>query len=303
MGGRRARGCDDPAEASLAQPDAPRPPHTTLLRCVRAEILKLRGSRMIPLHLAIALGIPLVFVAYYVVSDAFDQGTKISVFLQVVACGMTFVAGLVAGLAIEDEWAATRLQAVLGVPSRTKAAAAKLLVYLGFALACLALALGAFAVGMGLIGQPVWTEPAPVAAAGLTPLVSQFALIFLGSVPCYVLAFWVSLTFGRNAGFGLGILGLLVALLMLTGMGDGIWPYVPWAWPGRLAVMLPDALQIAGGGLPDSLATLESQTASMGAACYLGFYRLGFGMCLGTIVVLVVVAGVWVARTDGRRGE
>lgn len=298
-------GCFDAGRAAgSAQPTVPR---VTLLRCLRAELLKLRGSRMIAIHLAIAVGVPLAFVAYYAASGTLAPAAKLSAFVQVVACGMTFVAGFIAGFAAEDEWAATRLQAVLGAPSRVRAAAAKLLVYLGFALACLALALCVFVVGMSLVGQPVWAVPTVAVSdgglAGLGLLVAQFALIFLGSVPCYVLAFWVSLAFGRNAGFGLGILGLLVALLLLTGLGDGIWPYVPWAWPERLAAMLPDALQIAGGALPGGLANFDPQLAETVVARYLGFYRLGLIVCLAVGVVLSAAMGIWVARTDGRRGE
>lgn len=313
VGAHGAGAADGSRAESESRPAAPR---ATLLRCLCAELLKLRGSRMVAIHLAIALGVPLIFVAYYAVSEALGPAAKLAAFVQVIACGMTFVAGFIAGFAAEDEWSATHLQAVLGAPSRVRAAAAKLLVYLGLALACLALALCVFVVGMGLAGQPVWdatvgaTVGGGVAAgadvvsgAGLGLLVAQFALIFLGSIPCYVLAFWVSLAFGRNAGFGVGILGLLVSLVLLTGLGDGIWPYVPWAWPERLAAMLPDALQIAGGALPGGLAGLEPQFAAAVSARYLGFYHFGLIACLMASAVLIVAAGIWVARTDGRRAE
>lgn len=267
-------------------------PRVTLGRCLHAELLKLRGSRMIPVHLAIALGVPLVFVLYYASSPTLAHGAKLTAFVEIVACGMTFVAGLIAGFAAEDEWGATRLQAVLGAPSRIRAAAAKLLVYLGLALVCLALALGVFVGGMGLAGQSV-------GEAGR--LVAQFGLIFLGSVPSYVLAFWASLAWGRNAGFGLGILGVLVALLLLTGLGDGIWPLVGWAWPERLAVMLPDALRIAGGVPPEVLAGLDAQAAADASARFLGIYLLGCALCATSTVVLAGLAALWLARTDGRR--
>lgn len=267
---------------------------TTLGRYLHAELLKLRGSRMIPIHLAFALGVPLVFVIYYASSPTLDPAAKIAAFVQIVACGMTFVAGLIAGFAAEDEWGATRFQAVLGAPSRIRVAAAKLLVYLGLALACLVLALSVFVAGMGLVGQPV---------GDVGQLAAQFGLIFIGSIPSYVLAFLVSFAWGRNAGLGLGVLGVLVALLLLTGLGDGIWPVVVWAWPERLAAMLPDVLQIASGALPGGSAGLDAQAATDLGARLLGIYRLGLLACAGATVALAGLAGLWVARTDGRRGE
>ena len=40
--------------------------------------------------------------------------------------------------------------------------------------------------------------------------------------------------FGKGASIGLGIVGSLISALMLTGIGDGIWPIVPWAYSVRL---------------------------------------------------------------------
>lgn len=36
-----------------------------------------------------------------------------------------------------------------------------------------------------------------------------------------------------NASMGLGIAGSLIAALMITGLGDATWKYIPWAWGVR----------------------------------------------------------------------
>ena len=39
--------------------------------------------------------------------------------------------------------------------------------------------------------------------------------------------------FGKSASMGLGIAGSLLAAIMLTGLGDICWQYIPWAWSVR----------------------------------------------------------------------
>ena len=41
--------------------------------------------------------------------------------------------------------------------------------------------------------------------------------------------------FGKGASIGIGIIGSLISALMLTGLGDGIWQVIPWAYSMRLS--------------------------------------------------------------------
>ena len=41
------------------------------------------------------------------------------------------------------------------------------------------------------------------------------------------------MSFGKGASMGLGIAGSLIAALMITGLGDATWKYIPWAWGVR----------------------------------------------------------------------
>lgn len=52
-------------------------------------------------------------------------------------------------------------------------------------------------------------------------------------LPIYLIHLFVGMSFGKGASMGLGIAGSLIAALMITGLGDATWKYIPWAWGVR----------------------------------------------------------------------
>jgi ABC-2 type transport system permease protein len=100
------------------------------------------------------------------------------------------------------------------------------------------------------------------------------------SVSLIALHLWLGLAAGWGASVGAGGAGLLIgAIVGATGVGDGIWPYVAWAWPVRLS-MVPLASDV-----PADVLTR--------------------GLALSLIAFVVLAAGgmAWFNRWEGRRGE
>ncbi len=66
-------------------------------------------------------------------------------------------------------------------------------------------------------------------------LVVQIAgiLLLITMLPIYLIHLFVGMSFGKGASMGLGIAGSLIAALMITGLGDATWKYIPWAWGVR----------------------------------------------------------------------
>ena len=58
--------------------------------------------------------------------------------------------------------------------------------------------------------------------------------LLASTVILYLLHLFIAFLFGSGATIGLGIFEVLVSALLLTGLGDGIWQFVPCAWPARL---------------------------------------------------------------------
>ena len=57
--------------------------------------------------------------------------------------------------------------------------------------------------------------------------------VSLNMLPIYLIHLFVGMSFGKGASMGLGIAGSLIAALMITGLGDAVWRYIPWAWSVR----------------------------------------------------------------------
>ena len=57
--------------------------------------------------------------------------------------------------------------------------------------------------------------------------------VSLNMLPIYLIHLFVGMSFGKGASMGLGIAGSLIAALMITGLGDATWKYIPWAWGVR----------------------------------------------------------------------
>ncbi len=58
----------------------------------------------------------------------------------------------------------------------------------------------------------------------------------LAAVPLAAFHLWLAFAAGLGVSVGVGMGGLLVAALIGgTLLGDKIWPFVPWAWPVRMA--------------------------------------------------------------------
>lgn len=65
--------------------------------------------------------------------------------------------------------------------------------------------------------------------------VHAVVLIFCGCIFPYLLHILLSFQFGSGASIGLGFVESLLALLALTGLGDGVWYYIPCTWMARLS--------------------------------------------------------------------
>ena len=202
------------------------------LRLMRADWLKTRRTPVRWAVIAMPAGYALLILWYFSrfrvtpelplkIYSAFFEGW--SVFLPLAS-------GLLTGLLSLQEEQAGRFGALLGsaVPRSVLYAAQLLLLIVitaGSVLVSLAILVLGMQAGLGIDAMNPWMfwEGAWLAMGGALPQVA--------------LHLWLSLTFGLGASVGVGGAGLLMAAIIgATGVGDPIWPAVPWAWPVRLAL-------------------------------------------------------------------
>jgi lantibiotic protection ABC transporter permease subunit, MutG family len=179
---------------------------------------------MLRLHLLLPLAGAFAFLAYFSVSR-WSAETKIGAYLEFLSAAFPFLIGLMTGLAAGQEDQAGEFQVMLnGSRFRASAYFGKLFSLLLPAAGSVLLAVGVFAAGFGTLPWGFYGQ-----AAGL---------LYAGSLFLYILHFYVAFRFGKSACMGLGLAGVLISALMLTGLGDGIWQWFPWAWSVRFCDLL-----------------------------------------------------------------
>lgn len=192
---------------------------TSILRCIKAEFMKCKHSVLLYVHILIPLLGAVVFAGYFRVSS-WDVQTKVGAYLEILAVAFPFLIGVIVAMAVQIENQAGHYQLMLGtIPSRCSTYIGKLAFLMIGAIGSVALALGCFFAIYREAPFTVYWK------AGILLLITIF--------PLYLVHLFVGMNFGKGASMGLGIAGSLVAALMITGLGDAVWKYNPWAWAVR----------------------------------------------------------------------
>ena len=267
----------------------------TLVRALRSEVVRLRRSALIALHLTLAAFLGLA-AGWYFSYAAWNSLLGADAFFQLLGAGAPLVIGISCGLSVDAEREAGSCANLLGVPSRGRALAAKGAVLFALGLAAAVLATVLFFGMLAAAGRDVPPLTACLAAAlGMA----------LGSVFLYAVFVWIALRFGRNVSIGLGALGLIVALTSMGGLANGLVTgalsgsfgldfatFMPFSWPSRFASLIIE-LAVAEQ-LFASAQTIQVLAAALG--------QIGVA-CGASTVVLVVLLLARVNRfEDKRRG-
>lgn len=196
------------------------------IKMLRAEFLKMQRTWILWLHIAAPLAGILIFLLYYRISGWNDWG-KISGYIQVVAIVCPTLVGFVCALSAEQEKQAGHFQNILGVGRyQEKNLAVKLASLMLWNLAAVLLAVGGFGAGYYLA---VSKMQVPVAFYFVLTGILWVCQLF-----SYCFHLFLGLKFTKGITIGAGIVESLLAALMLTGMGEGLWQYIPSAWAVRL---------------------------------------------------------------------
>lgn len=176
-------------------------------------------------HLFIPIGIAGIFLAYYSFSG-WDTVTKISAYFQILGIGLPFLIGLFCATVAEQEAEAGGFFGLLSLPDKTAAFGSKLLLLFlsgGFSLFLATLLFGggyAFLYG---------SDGLPCTIYLFAPLLLWSSSMFL-----YLVHFLLAVRFSGGLSAGLGIMESLLSALMLTGLGDRLWLFLPPSWGARL---------------------------------------------------------------------
>lgn len=194
-----------------------------------SDFLKIRRTPLLWVHLLLPLLAAGGMVGYASISPLNTLNMTV-IYMELLGVALPLVIGVVTGMVTEQEAAAGGFQNLLTGPSpKWLALLSKLCLLILMSLVSLLLAVGGFGAGLTFISN---REASPWNFYLLAACVLAGSSIIL-----YIVHLVISLRFGQGASIGLGITGSLLAALLLTGLGDGIWTFMPHSWPARLSVI------------------------------------------------------------------
>ncbi|WPK12765.1 lantibiotic immunity ABC transporter MutG family permease subunit [Lysinibacillus louembei] len=232
------------------------------MKLFHAELLKTKHSAFLYVHLIVPATIAALFIAYYSYTPWHWEG-KLIAYFQVLACGLPLMISIVCTMLIEQESSAGHFQLML-TDTRRKITSFLMKAFLACSFGFIALLLAAILFSSGFSAK-----------MPLTFYLGASCILFASSIFLYIFHLVISLQFGRGASIGLGVVGSLLAALLITGLGDTIWPFVPYGWGIRFI----------------SHWTLGSLTADV---------QMAIVVCFVVTASAIVFASIWFWRWQGR---
>lgn len=198
----------------------------------QSELYKLLHSSLAYVHIFVPiLGIT-VFLVYYTISP-WDAPEKVSAYLQILAMIFPVLIAVITTITSEMEAQAGFFQGLLGIPCEKSAVhIAKLGVLLVFGLISTFVTVVGFGMLFRWMGNSCFASSFYIKAA---------VLLFSGNIPLYILHYIVSFSCPKGMGLELGIVGSLLSVLLITGLGDRIWYYLPWSISIRMCSILVES--------------------------------------------------------------
>lgn len=191
----------------------------SLWNVMRADLLKLKNTPFVYIHILVPVIGALLILLYYSVSS-WTIELKTAVFFQAIAISFPLLIGIISGIVTEQEEQAGKFTNILSIgKSKPLFYCSKLIILLLFSFISIILAIGLFGIAFRHFSVFLYMKICFV--------------LFSGNIFLYIFHLFLSFRFGKGASVIIGIVGMLITTLMVTGLGDTIWYFVPWAWAIR----------------------------------------------------------------------
>ncbi|QDY82718.1 lantibiotic immunity ABC transporter MutG family permease subunit [Paenibacillus polymyxa] len=249
----------------------------SFFRYLKSDVLKLRRQPLLLVQLLVPLLGIAIFLAYYSFTP-YSPISKVEGYLQILAVALPTMIGIVCSIAVEQESVAGNFQQLLTSPMKLLPFLSKLILLLILGFGSVLLASGGF--GAGYI---YFMRESPY---GLKFYVLATCILFMSSVFLYILHFFISLRFGKGASIGLGIMESLLSALLLTGLGDHNWIFIPSAWAARFITIWMQYGVSSTEFIPEAI-------------------QLDWGIryCVVGTLVIMVLLGLWICRWEGQNSS
>lgn len=239
-----------------------------------AEVIKLKRRAFWLLHFILPIAGAVIVMFYYRISSLSLQD-KFNIYMTIVSAVYPVMIAIATTLSfrVEEE---NNFYLILSAPDRKKVLVTKLLILyiMGCVSAFLAILLFPFMIGK-CYSVIVW--------------IKIFMLICIPNLMLYAIHIFLFLRFGKNLSVFAGICGTLLAMVFLTGLGDGIWKYVPWCMGTRASNLV-----ILDAGAKASNDFVSRQL-------YLQDFK-GFPIsCFVETIFILIFFFLWIQKWEGRK--
>lgn len=237
---------------------------------IKAEIIKLKRSRFFLTHILVPLAGAVLF-SFYLKNRNWDETMKLSTYLTAIAAAFPFMISIVTAMNIQIE-EDNSFMWMLQAAERKTVLFSKLVVL--NVMGCFSVAFAFFlgiAFGFASFFVPAW---------------KLFLFLCMPNVILYAFHMMLSLQFGKSVSVFLGICGTIISMLFLTGLGDGIWKFVP----GSMAARACNELILLGD-------PAYSDRAAIYKADLSGFFLI----CGIEIILMILLLALWFSHWEGRK--
>lgn len=197
-------------------------------RSFHIEWIKLKASYLLLLHVMIpTIGVlgTLAYLAMY--RPDIESAMRLMYYSQLLCIAFPLIIGLVTSIAIKQE-EETKCYYILGsINTPTYQIMTKCIYFICLSFISISLAIGGMIVGDYMIyGE---------ALLGINTYITLTFILLLTNSILYFCHVFLALRFNTTVSLTISIFGSLLAGVLETGLGEGIWSYVPYAWGLRLS--------------------------------------------------------------------
>lgn len=254
----------------------------TILRLMKSDFIKMKRTPFYLMHIVVPVIGIFIFLGYYSVSSLGAIG-KINGYLDAVSVAFPVLIGIISSMVIEQEVVAGKFKEMLSIEyGKGMCLLSKVLCVLVMGFLSLSLAISGFFIGFQYILKQ-----------NVLPFnfyINLTLIIFLAQIFMYLFHLWLSIKFGSGASIGMGIFESLFSALIITGIGDGIWQWIPCVWSIRFCnnffIKVPNSIDVF-----NELADFNTG---------LSINAIGFRNCIIFTIILSILFGIWFSLFEGR---
>ncbi len=195
-------------------------------RNLQADLYRFCRSPLLLLHLIV----PILGFSLFLWYDSFCAWStvdKLSGYIQILSIAFPVLLGIITSMLADSHQAAGGFYDLLATPSpKYLPHLSKLTLLILSGMFSSLLALLGFGIGFHILGFAPFDGAFYFATA---------LLLLLSVLPLYLLHYLTAFLFGKGVSLSLGVAGSLLSALLLTGLGDGLWSFLPWGIAARFS--------------------------------------------------------------------